>query len=81
VTAVTSAQAPDAGAAVADGGARQLTTLRGWREFVADRPAVPDLLPGDAWHGLPDAERFAYDEARLAHTRDSWSSPRPPSSR
>ncbi len=67
MTAVTSAQAPDAGAAGADGGARQLTTLRGWREFVADRPAVPDLLPGDAWHGLPDAERFAYDEARLAH--------------
>ena len=66
MTATDSRDAPGTGTA-GEGGARQLTTLRGWREFVADRPAVPDLLPGDAWHGLPDAERFAYDEARLAH--------------
>jgi len=45
----------------------EVTTLRGWREFAAGRPAVPDLLPEDAWRGLPEAERFAYDEARLAH--------------
>ncbi|HVB42374.1 MAG TPA: hypothetical protein VNF47_06640, partial [Streptosporangiaceae bacterium] len=66
--AVTSSPAPGQGTGEADsGGARQLTTLRGWREFAADRPAVPDLLPGDAWQGLGDDDRFRYDETRLAH--------------
>ena len=50
-----------------DGGARQLTTLRGWREFVSDRPAVPDLLPEPAWKLLDHGSRLAYDESRLAH--------------
>jgi hypothetical protein len=66
VTAVTSGPAPDAGPAAARG-TRQLTTLRGWREFVADRPAVPDLLPEADWRALGDDDRFSYDEARLAH--------------
>ena len=47
--------------------ARQLTTLRGWRDFVADRPAVPELLPEDAWQTLGEQDRFRYDETRLAH--------------
>ena len=35
-----------------DGGARQLTTLTGWRAFVAQRPEIPQLLPDDAWRAL-----------------------------
>jgi len=50
-----------------DGVVRQLTTLKGWRAFVADRPAVPQLLPEEAWRALSDDDRFRYDEARLAH--------------
>lgn len=50
-----------------DAGARQLTTLRGWRAFVADRAEVPQLLGEDTWRGLDEAERLRYDEARLAH--------------
>jgi hypothetical protein len=46
---------------------RQLTTLTGWREFVAERPSVPDLLPEAEWKALGDEERLDYDEARLAH--------------
>lgn len=65
MTATDSQEAP--GTAGTDGGARQLTTLRGWREFAADRPAVPDLLPEPAWKLLDDDGRLAYDETRLAH--------------
>ena len=50
-----------------DGGARQLTTLQGWREFVTERPSVPDLLPATGWKALGDEARDDYDEARLAH--------------
>jgi hypothetical protein len=50
-----------------DGGARQLTTLRGWRQFVAARPAIPDLLAEEEWRLLDEGSRLAYDEARLAH--------------
>jgi hypothetical protein len=46
---------------------RQLTTLTGWREFVTERPSVPDLLPETEWKALGDAGRLGYDEARLAH--------------
>ena len=46
---------------------RQLTTLPGWREFVSERPQVPDLLPENEWKALGDEERLDYDEARLAH--------------
>jgi hypothetical protein len=45
----------------------QLTTLAGWRRFAADIPAVPDLLPADAWERLDDDKRLAYDEDRLSH--------------
>lgn len=48
-------------------GARQLTTLGGWRGFVAERVEVPELLPEEAWRSLSEQERFGYDEARLAH--------------
>lgn len=50
-----------------EGVARQLTTLKGWRAFVAEHPNVPQLLPEDTWRALDDGERFAYDEERLAH--------------
>jgi hypothetical protein len=46
---------------------RQLTTLTGWREFVTERPSVPDLLPETEWKALGEQERLGYDEARLAH--------------
>ncbi len=50
-----------------NGAVRQLTTLKGWRAFVAERPAVPELLSEDAWQALSSDDRFRYDEARLAH--------------
>lgn len=46
---------------------RQLTTLSGWREFVSERPSLPDLLPENEWKALSDEARLGYDEARLAH--------------
>jgi AAA domain len=46
---------------------RQLTTLAGWRQFAADVPSVPDLLPDDVWNNLGEDKRLAYDEDRLAH--------------
>jgi len=49
------------------GDRRQLTTLAGWRQFAADVPSVPDLLPGDVWKNLGEDKRLAYDEDRLAH--------------
>ena len=66
---ITDQQPPDSGARDdgGDGGVRQLTTLRGWRDFVAERPAVPPLLSEDAWRGLGEEDRFGYDEERLAH--------------
>ena len=67
MSTVTSQPGPGTETSDAQGGARQLTTLRGWREFVADRPVVPDLLPGDVWRDLDDDGRFRYDETRLAH--------------
>ena len=50
-----------------DTAARQLTTLKGWRAFAAQRPEVPPLLPEQQWRALGEDDRFAYDEARLAH--------------
>jgi len=49
---------------------QHLTTLEGWRRFIADAPTPPALLPTRAWMGLPEADRTGYDEARLDyHTR------------
>ena len=45
----------------------QLTTLTGWRQFVAAVPSVPDLLPGQDWLALEDGKRAAHDEERLEH--------------
>ena len=70
MTAVTSRQTPPGPDGSQDTGspaARQLTTLRGWRDFVADRSRVPDLLSQQAWQDLGEDDRFRYDEARLAH--------------
>lgn len=46
---------------------RQLTTLTGWRRFVAEAPSPPDLLERQAWQALDEAAREEYDEPRLAH--------------
>ena len=46
---------------------RQLTVMAGWRRFVDEEPVPPDLLPDEQWRRLGDAERLAYDEARLNH--------------
>ena len=46
---------------------RQLTTLEGWRRYVDSVPVVPELLDRQAWKRLDRDQRFAYDEARLAH--------------
>jgi hypothetical protein len=49
------------------GGAVQLTTLPGWRQFVAAVPSIPHLLPGQDWLSLEDGKRAAHDEERLEH--------------
>jgi len=33
----------------ADDGHRHLTTLEGWRQFTADAPVAPELLPDREW--------------------------------
>jgi len=45
----------------------QLTTLTGWRGFVAETPAVPDLLPEAVWTALTDDQRAGYDDDRVDH--------------
>jgi hypothetical protein len=45
----------------------QLTTLQGWRRFVEDLPHVPNLAEESTWQSMAPAERFTYDEQRLAH--------------
>jgi AAA domain len=45
----------------------QLTTLGGWRGFVTDMAAVPQLLAEQVWLGLDQGKRLAYDEDRLVH--------------
>lgn len=48
----------------------QLTTVEGWRQFVADAPRPPQLLPVGQWERLQGADRLADLEARLDyHTR------------
>ena len=46
---------------------RQLTTLTGWRQFVAHAPDPPALLDTADWCALSAADREGYDEARLSH--------------
>ena len=55
----------------------QLTTLAGWRGFVAEVPAVPDLLPEATWAALEDGKRACYDDDRIDHTTPGcwWSRP------
>lgn len=49
---------------------QHLTTLEGWRRFVADAPRPPALLPTGQWERLDGADRLGYDEVRLDyHTR------------
>jgi len=45
----------------------QLTTLPGWRQFVAAVPSIPHLLPEQDWLSLEDGKRAAHDEERLEH--------------
>jgi hypothetical protein len=45
----------------------QLTTLAGWRGFVAEMHPVPDLLPDPVWTGLEDGKRACYDDDRIDH--------------
>lgn len=46
---------------------RTLTTLSGWRRFTEDTPSPPQLLLHKEWDILAEADRTAYDEARLDH--------------
>jgi hypothetical protein len=59
---VTSAPEPGG-----DPGLQALTTLPGWRQFITDMPAVPQLLDGQVWQSLDGDKRLAYDEDRIAH--------------
>jgi hypothetical protein len=45
----------------------QLTTPAGWRGFVTEMPAVPDLLPETTWTGLEPGKRACYDDDRIDH--------------
>ena len=57
--AVTPPAAGSAGSAV------QLTTLPGWRQFVAAVPSIPSLFAEQDWLALEDGKRAAHDEERL----------------
>ena len=45
----------------------QLTTLPGWRHFVAAVPSIPELFTQAGWLGLDAGKRAAHDEERLEH--------------
>jgi Bacterial TniB protein len=45
----------------------QLTTLPGWRQFVAATPSIPNLFTEKEWLGLNDDKRAAHDEDRLEY--------------
>jgi hypothetical protein len=45
----------------------QLTTLPGWRQFVAAVPSIPNLLAEPEWLSLDDGKRASHDEERLEH--------------
>lgn len=46
---------------------RHLTTVDGWRRFIALAPTPPDLLSSSARRRLSKAEGDSYDESRLEH--------------
>ena len=45
----------------------QLTTLPGWRHFVAAVPSIPELFTQAGWLELDADKRAAHDEERLEH--------------
>ena len=45
----------------------QLTTLPGWRQFVAAVPSIPNLFAEQEWLALEDGKRAAHVEERLEH--------------
>jgi len=45
----------------------QLTTLPGWRQFIAATPSIPHLLAEQEWAALDEDKRAAHDEDRLEH--------------
>ncbi len=45
----------------------QLTTVEGWRRFVTEVPAAPQLLAPPVLSSLDEDKRTAYDEDRLDH--------------
>jgi len=45
----------------------QLTTLPGWRQFVAAVPSIPNMFTEQDWLELEDGKRAAHDEERLEH--------------
>lgn len=45
----------------------QLTTLEGWRGFVAEMHTAPELLPAPVWKGLAEDKRDCYDDDRINH--------------
>ena len=55
------AEDPESGRAIG------LTTLTGWRAFVAWDETAPDLLSADMCAGLDEAEDTAYEQARIEH--------------
>lgn len=46
---------------------RHLTSLPGWRVFVADQPSIPVLLSEADRDALPPDERTRYEEERIDH--------------
>lgn len=52
---------------VGEYGHLQLTTLAGWRGFVTEMPAMPNLLPDPIWSGLDNDKRACYDDDRIDH--------------
>lgn len=50
-----------------EGPDRHLTSLAGWRAFVADQPLIPGLLTGAEREELSPAGLTRYDEARIDH--------------
>ncbi len=45
----------------------QLTTLPGWRQFVAATPSIPQMFTEQEWLALDDDKRAAHDEDRLEY--------------